>query len=114
MTIIPFRWIVRVGISALIIAVLLAIVPVRTLVEAIARVEPRVWLAVVLVFLLCHVAAALKWRLLMLSAAGVTTRLSVSAHFAGLVANLGLPGVTGGDIVRAAVVLRADRPRCDI
>jgi uncharacterized membrane protein YbhN (UPF0104 family) len=38
--------------------------------------------------------------------AGVPKRLSIAAHFSGLVANLGLPSVSGGDIVRAAVVFR--------
>jgi uncharacterized membrane protein YbhN (UPF0104 family) len=111
---IPIRWVVRVGVSAVVVAFLLAVVPVRTLAEAIARVEPYVWLSIVAVFLACHVAAALKWRLLMLSASGVTKRLSVSAHFSGLVANLGLPGVTGGDIVRAAVVLRNTPDRAPV
>jgi glycosyltransferase 2 family protein len=113
-TAIPIRWIVRVGVSALVIAVLLALVPVRILVDAIVRVQPGVWLAVVVVFLACHVAAALKWRLLMVSASGVTRRLSVSAHFSGLIANLGLPGVTGGDIVRAAVVMRSTPDRVPV
>jgi uncharacterized membrane protein YbhN (UPF0104 family) len=101
-------------VSLAVVAVLLAVIPVRTLVDAISRVQPQVWLGVVAAFLACHVAAALKWRLLMLSAAGVTKRLSLSAHFAGLVANLGLPGVTGGDIVRAAVVLKNTPDRAPV
>ena len=114
MTALPIRWVVQVGVSVLVIGILLVFIPLPTLMEAIRGVEPALWVAMTGLFLVCHVTAALKWRLLMMSASGMTKRLSVSAHFSGLVANLGLPGVTSGDVVRAAVGLRHTPDRAQL
>jgi uncharacterized membrane protein YbhN (UPF0104 family) len=52
----------------------------------------------------------MKWRL-MLGATGVNVRtgLSIRAHFAGLFANLCLPSIVGGDLIRAALVIREQK-----
>ena len=54
------------------------------------------------IFLVGHAAAAAKWRLLI--GPGVSFAQAFQAHLAGLAANLCLPGVAGGDVVRAGLV----------
>ena len=80
-------WVVRLALSVLVLALLLYLLPVR-----------------VAVFLAGHVVSAVKWQLLANSGADFPTVLR--AHFGGLLANLSLPGVAGGDVVRAALLYR--------
>ena len=66
------------------------------------------WLAVVALFGAVHAVGASKWRMLVRAAGvplGRTTALR--AHAAGLFANIWLPSIIGGDVVRAAWVTRA-------
>jgi uncharacterized membrane protein YbhN (UPF0104 family) len=93
-------------VSATVLSVLLLVVPWRPLVTAFRMVPPSVVVSAVGLFLLGHVVAAMKWRLLVRRprpAFGLVLR----AHFAGLVANLCLPGVAGGDVVRAGWLIRS-------
>ena len=105
------RWLLRAGISGAILAGLFWLLPEGAIVDGIARVPPAFFAAVFAAFLLGHVAAAAKWWLLI--GRGIRFRLALRAHFAGLAANLGLPGVAGGDAVRAAIAWGAagDRAR---
>lgn len=98
-------WALRLAVSAAVLALLLWIVPVQELWDAVRRLSPGLWLGSVALFLLGHVVAASKWRLLMGRRDDVPPRLWLSGHFAGLTANLALPGVAGGDLVRAAWVI---------
>ncbi|MBI2833926.1 MAG: flippase-like domain-containing protein [Acidobacteria bacterium] len=107
----PRSWLIRLLVSAAVLAVLFAFVPVRELWKAMRQVSPIVWLAAVLLFLAGHGASAFKWRLLMGPRDDVPASLWLRAHFAGLVANLCLPGVAGGDVVRAAWVMRGSGSR---
>ncbi len=72
---------------------------------------PGLWLAVLGTFLLGHVVAALKWWLLALKGASVLFPMALRAHFAGLAANLCLPGIAGGDVVRAGLVMKTSRDK---
>jgi uncharacterized membrane protein YbhN (UPF0104 family) len=99
-------WGARLLVSALVLALLFRLVPFRELAAAVGRVPPRVWLVVVGAFLLAHAASACKWRLLMLGGPVPHTRTWMTAHFAGLTANLFLPGIAGGDVVRAGYLIR--------
>ncbi len=83
------------------LAVLFWIVPWDTFKQALAKVSLIDFLFVLVAFLLCHVAAAAKWWVLM--GRRVPLLLALRAHFTGLAANLGLPGAIGGDAVRAAM-----------
>ena len=79
--------------------------------EAFQRLPIPVWLAALMLFLAGHALSAAKWALL------IDARLPFGrifrAHLAGLAANLALPGVAGGDVVRAGLVYNAvpDRGR---
>ena len=66
------------------------------------RISLALWLSALGLFLIGHAAAALKWRLLI--GEGVSLLQAFQAHLAGLAANLCLPGIGGGDVVRAALV----------
>lgn len=95
------RWLIRAAGSALLLAVLFWLVPWDAFVGAVRRVPPLLFLAVCLGFLALHVVAAGKfWWLI---GRRLPFGLALRAHFAGLAANLGLPGAIGGDAVRAAI-----------
>ena len=104
------RWILRLVVSAAVLALIFWLVPVAELWAAMRRLPPALWLGSVALFLGGHVVAAFKWRLLMGRRDDIPPRLWLAAHFAGLTANLALPGVAGGDVVRAGwVMTRASR-----
>jgi len=96
------RWFIRVVVSGIVIAVLLRFIPLHTVVDALKHVSPATWIASVAIFFAGHYLNAMKLRLLIGRAAGShVTSACVRAQYAGLVANLGLPGLAGGDLVRA-------------
>jgi glycosyltransferase 2 family protein len=99
------RWWLRAAISALAVAALLAFVPVRDVWGAIRDVHPLVWLACLALFVAGHASNAAKLWLLL--GGDVPLEACLRAHFAGMAANLGLPGVTGGEIVRVAYLAPA-------
>jgi uncharacterized membrane protein YbhN (UPF0104 family) len=100
-------WSVRLTVSALVLAVLFAMVPVRQLAAAVSGVPPGLWATAVLLFLAGHVVAAFKWQLLLRRERRIPARHWLRAHFAGLAANLCLPGIAGGDVVRAEFIRRS-------
>lgn len=100
-------WTVRLLVSVGVLAVLLALVPLQQLAGAIAGVSPALWGGAVLTFLAAHAIAAFKWQLLLCHGGRVPAGTWLRAHFAGLAANLCLPGIAGGDVVRAAWVRRS-------
>ncbi len=97
-------WIVRLAVSAAVLGAIFYFLPLRDVVATMRRIALGDWLITVAVFLIGHVICAAKWQLLANSGAGFLTVLR--AHFGGLVANLSLPGVAGGDVVRAALLYR--------
>lgn len=99
-------WAIRLVVSATVLTGLFLFVPWRALVAGVAMVRPGTVVVAVSLFLIGHTVSAMKWRLLVprpRPAIGVVLR----AHFAGLVANLCLPGMAGGDVVRAGWLIRA-------
>lgn len=101
----------RAGGSALLLALLFWFVPWKDVADGFARVPLTLFLVVWLLFLAGHVAASAKWWTLLDRAFAFP--LALRAHFAGLAANLCLPGVAGGDAVRAGLAHTAmrDGPR---
>jgi uncharacterized membrane protein YbhN (UPF0104 family) len=113
------RWAIRAAVSAVVIAVLLSIIPIEAVLDSLRRVSPWTWLASVAIFFAGHYLNAVKLRILLgpapdagpegpacttdgRASAAHLTSACVRAQYAGLVANLGLPGLAGGDLVRAA------------
>jgi uncharacterized membrane protein YbhN (UPF0104 family) len=103
------RWI-RLGVSAGAFAILLTIVPLESLLRALRSVSAGTLVSALLLFVAGHVVAAAKWRWLC-DDTGVPVRATLRAHFSGVIANLWLPSVVGGDVVRAGLIYRrASRP----
>ncbi len=104
------RWtpiLVRVVVTAGVLGLLLVWLPIDALFAAMRRVTAPLWLLVLLGFAAGHLLAAFKWRLL-LRASGVRPGATetLRAYGAGLFANLCLPSLVGGDVVRAGLVAR--------
>lgn len=99
------RWLIRVAGSVLVLAILFWILPADAIVAALKAIPVWVFACVLVLFLLAHVVAALKWWLLL--GRGFPASLAIRAHFAGLAANLCLPGAIGGDTVRAGLAQAA-------
>ena len=97
-------WLVRLAVSAVVLTIIFRLVPVQEVWREARRLSPALWAGGVVVFLLGHAAAAAKWRLLI--GPGVSFPEAFRAHLAGLAANLCLPSVAGGDVVRAGLVFR--------
>lgn len=98
----------RVAVSGGLLALLLLILPWENVRTAIGRLPPSLWLAVLGGFLAGHLLGVLKWRMLV-NAAGPRLPLidAVRCYAAGLFANLCLPSIVGGDVLRAALAARA-------
>jgi uncharacterized membrane protein YbhN (UPF0104 family) len=100
------RW-VRFGVSAGLLAILLSLVPLAALGAALRRVPGRVLVIASLLFMAGHIIGAMKWRWLQGgSKSGLSVVQTLRAHFAGVIANLWLPSVAGGDLVRAGAGAR--------
>jgi glycosyltransferase 2 family protein len=102
---VPLKWLVRISVSLLVLGLTLWFLPARAVWHAMTTVPLRVWLLALATFMAGHVVSALKWRLL-IGGSTIPIGRAVTAHFAGLTANLCLPGAAGGDVVRAGLVLR--------
>ena len=98
------QWMLRAVVSVAVVVVLVTVASTEGLRDAFSQVRPSVWLASLVVFLAGHALNAWKYQRL-LHDPRASVPLCLRAHFAGLVANLGLPGVAGGDVVRATYLL---------
>lgn len=97
-------WIIRLCVSALLLALIFTLVPFAEVWAAARQISLPLWLGALGLFLAGHAAAAAKWRILIGS--GISYRQAFRAHLAGLAANLALPSVAGGDVVRAGLVMK--------
>lgn len=94
------------------LAILFLVVPIKDVWAGLTRANPLIWLGVFAGYLIGHAFAAIKWRSLIGEAIPFGTALQ--AHFAGLTASLFLPGVAGGDVVRAGVMMRTSVRKSDL
>jgi glycosyltransferase 2 family protein len=97
------RWLA----GLLILAVLLHFLPLNQLVASIKQVRTTRFIAILLGYLLAHLAGIAKWRMVV-NAAGSKLDFATCAqcYTSGLFATLFLPSIIGGDLVRLAVGLR--------
>ena len=98
------KWLIRAGVSAAVVTILLLLIPIDAVIDALRRTSVATWSTSVAIFFTGHYLNALKLRLLLGPGPGLT-QACVRAQYAGLVANLGLPGLAGGDLVRAAYLI---------
>jgi uncharacterized membrane protein YbhN (UPF0104 family) len=98
------RWLLRAALSLVAAVLLFRFVPFDAVRSALGRVSAATWLASLGIFFTGHYLNALKLRLLLGEPAAPAMKC-VQAQYAGLAANLGLPGLAGGDLVRAAYLV---------
>lgn len=105
------RWTIRLLGSVTILGVLFWLLPMEAMAEALATLSVTDFGVVLLAFLGVHVVAGMKWWLLL--DRDLLLGVALRAHFAGLAANLCLPGAVGGDALRASIAHRTiqDGPR---
>lgn len=101
------RFPLRAGISVFVLALLLWWFSTDVLLSAMERIPLSTWCLVIGGFIAGHILSAFKWRVL-LQAVGVRVSAvdAMRAHGAGLFANLCLPSIIGGDVVRVGMVMR--------
>ena len=97
----------KVAISAAVLVVLFLVLPWADVRASFSRLSITVWAAVLGGFLVGHLVGAFKWWT-MLTTMGVRFSLleGIRCYAAGLFANLCLPGIVGGDVVRASLATR--------
>jgi uncharacterized protein (TIRG00374 family) len=95
---------VRLGGSAIILALLLLMLPRQDLMKALRSVPPLIWPVAMVAYLSSHLVGVWKWRTLVNAAgAGLEWRDAVRAYYGGLFGNTFLPSIVGGDVVRAGL-----------
>lgn len=102
---------VRVLVSGGLLALLLVVLPAGEIWSSLRGFAPWVWACVLAGFLAGHRIGVEKWRLLLRTGgAPLTSRQAVTCYASGLFANLYLPTIVGGDVLRATLAARrADR-----
>ncbi len=106
---------VRISGSALILALLFAVLPLGELWATLRRLPLALWLAVLAGYLGTHLVGVLKWRLMVnLAGAGLSYAQAVRCYFGGLFGTLFLPSIVGGDVVRAGLALRLGRSKAGV
>jgi uncharacterized protein (TIRG00374 family) len=99
--------IVRLSMSLLILGVLLVKLPLSDLWQTLKRISPGLWIFAVITFIAGHGIGVAKWRLLINTGKiKIPLPIAFRYYFAGLFANLFLPSIAGGDVVRAAMAIR--------
>lgn len=97
----------RVVISVAVLTVLLVALPLDDLWGAMRRLPPLVWLGVLAGFVAGHTLGVFKWRrMLRVGRARLGFRDGARCYAAGLFANLCLPSIVGGDVLRAVLAGR--------
>ncbi|MEQ1690367.1 MAG: lysylphosphatidylglycerol synthase transmembrane domain-containing protein [Gemmatimonas sp.] len=104
--------VVRLGGSALVLGLLFTALPFDDIAAAVTSVPLLVWPTALAMYMSLHLVGVVKWRMLVNAAgAGLSFRVAVRAYYMGLFGNTFLPSIVGGDVVRAAVALRAARSK---
>jgi len=106
------RLALRILVSVGILGLLLGILPRSELRALVSAFRPGVWIAGLGAYLLLHRISVEKWRLLINAGqVRLTSRHALRCYAMGLSANLFLPSLVGGDVLRAGMAMRATRRR---
>jgi hypothetical protein len=94
----------KILLSLAVLATLLLLLPWSEVKSAAVRLPGGVWFGVLGGFLAGHAIGVVKWRLMVNAGrAGLEARDATRCYAAGLFANLCLPSIVGGDVLRAAL-----------
>jgi uncharacterized membrane protein YbhN (UPF0104 family) len=100
----------KAAVSVGLLALLFVLLPWNQVREALGRLPPRVWGGVLAGFVLGHGLGVLKWRLFVNAAKGGLRKLDATlCYAAGLFANLCLPSIVGGDLLRLGLAGKLTR-----
>ena len=100
----------RISVSVGLLALLVVLVPWAEARDAVRRLPPSLWVLVWLGFIAGHALSVVKWRLFVNAGhARLGFRDAVQCYSAGLFANLCLPSIVGGDVLRAVLATRFTR-----
>jgi glycosyltransferase 2 family protein len=93
--------------SVVLLALLFYFLPVAQLWSALRGLSAAVWLGMLGAYVLGHVVALLKWRMMVnLAGAELSYVQAARCYFGGLFATLFLPSIMGGDVVRLSLAMR--------
>lgn len=107
--------IVRIGGSALILALLLTFLPFQQVWSAMRRISPSLGFGLLFVYLGLHLLGVVKWRLLInLAGANLTFSQAVRCYYGGLFGNTFLPSLVGGDLVRGGMAFVVSRSKAAV
>lgn len=96
--------------SAALLVLLFLVLPWGQVRQALGQLPPLVWLGVLAGFAAGHAVGVAKWRLFVNSArAGLAWMDATLCYSAGLFANLCLPSIVGGDLLRLGLAGRCTR-----
>jgi glycosyltransferase 2 family protein len=104
------RLVLRLLFSGGVLGLLFVILPWAQVTEAVSRMTAVLYLGALAAFAAGHALGATKWRIMMAASIGgprLSLRDTAGCYGAGLFANLFLPTVVGGDVVRAGLATRA-------
>lgn len=100
----------KVAVSVTLLTVILIILPWSDVWASLSRLSPGVWLGVLGGFVAGHLLGVFKWRLYVNAGrAALGPADAALCYSAGLFANLCLPTIVGGDVLRAALAGRLSR-----
>jgi len=102
----------RIIFSFVIITGLLIWLPINELLEIFQQISVLSWLMVAGGYLFGHTVGALKWGLLInMGKKKLSFFFTVRYYFVGLFANLFLPSLAGGDVVKAGLAVRHNKEK---
>ena len=97
----------KVAVSFGLLALLFVLLPWHAVQEAVLRIDPLIWAGVLGGSLLAQAVGIMKWRFFVnVGRAGLKRLDAVHCYSAGLFANLCLPGIVGGDLLRLGLAGR--------
>ena len=101
----------RIAVSGGLLLLLLLFLPWDTARSALGRLPFSLWMGALAGFIAGHFLGVVKWRVLVNAGGGRRLRMlgAVRCYAAGLFANLCLPSIVGGDVLRAALAARVTR-----
>ncbi|MBL0169312.1 MAG: flippase-like domain-containing protein [Gemmatimonadaceae bacterium] len=100
----------RIVVSVGLLALIFAFLPWSMVMTAVARLHWWQWSAVVLMFVVGHAVGTIKWRGFVIAGrAALNMRDAAQCYAAGLFANLCLPSIAGGDVLRMLMAGRCTK-----
>ena len=98
----------RAAVTVAVLVLLALVLPWHDVIATVRRLSPLVWIGSLGLFLLGHQLGAVKWRLLINAGHGRLGLLDATrCYAAGLFANICLPSIVGGDVLRAVLAGRS-------